>query len=694
MEIPTYEGIPLSRLVRVTKPESPTQAWMWGAMRKSLRGTPDTIDKLVASGYAQVLRDPRSNLTAQIMSQCAGGYIVDANSLWVRSEELEWAQKYPVVLTFPLDGPLPIPEEVQTGDTPMLQFLPLPRLGEMGVVHDPELDHPCTYFIQRQPYEVQIQWFEMGKAIHELASPFAEWVLHNEGHALCASELNYNRIMTDLRSQLLITRGKKRQEIKTTIERLEIAHRDVVLLRQSWLKHDWLIRWGEIRAMAQQLAAEYWKFHTDLKAKDLAVQQRETKHHTSMPDINSSQKTPMPSNNRTRAIVESFGPAMQPSLWNNETASEQTLATPNGALLRVKGTADYENKALYQYITTMMGPEDIKHMIILVESYLTQTGAKDRKDDARISLRQLLLRMGYSETQSDDINERRKLAHTVLYLARTWVTASEMAYEEVTKGKGKKRKKQVDVSPMLVIEQMKPSEDGGLDVPDEVVYHFGVDFYNSLFGEDAQYFKIPTALILGYHATREQQELCLSYYLSNMVVLSKAGFTVSFRQLIFKSAILGIDTIDHDPHRMRSAIRVIYALERLEKDGLVLRASHEDIDLVLAIDLFADSNTREILAPATIERIERFYQYVRALSPSELRTKKRVALQTLLASKETTPVITFYPSTLLAEQAKLLQEKRQKAIDRSEDAQVARVIKRASRIVNSNLASKPLVTEG
>jgi hypothetical protein len=692
MDIPAYEGNPLAQIVRVTDQSSPIQAWMWGMMHHNLRGTVDHIDRLVAEGYAQVPRKPGAYLIGELMSQCADGYIVDANQLWVRQEQLEHARKYPVILAFQLEGEEPVPG----GDRlAMLQFLPPPRMGEIGIVNDPEVGVQCSYLIQHLPWDAQVLYSKIGKAISELASP-AEWMTHNNGHAYSASELGYQQIMVNLRSNLLRSRGQNRQDIKSAIEKLEKAHREVVLLRQSWLKQDWLVRWGEIRAMTQQLASEYWKAHTALKEKDKAAkaeQQQEPKHHTSMPDINSSQKTPMPSNNRTRAIVESFGPAMQPSLWNNETASEQTLATPNGALLRVKGDKDYENKALYQYITTMMGPEGIKHMITLVEAYLTQTGANDRKDDARVSLRQLLIRMGYAETRADDINERRKLIHTILYLARTYVTSSEVVYEEEKKGRGGKRKKQIDVSPMLVIEGIKSSEDGGLDVPDEVVYHFGVDFYNSLFGEEAQFFRLPTALILGYHATREQQELCLSYYLSNMVTISNA-FAVSFRELIFKSAIMSIETIDHDGNRTRKAERVILAIEHLERDGLILRAAHECIDLVLAIELLAGNNARETLAPATIERIEKSYQRVKAFSESETRTKKREALQSLLASKDTTPVITFYPGPLLAEQAKLLQEKRQKAIDRSEDAQVARVVKRASRIVNSNLTQVNAESKG
>src|SRR5581483_7083185 len=183
-------------------------------------------------------------------------------------------------------------------------------------------------------------------------------------------------------------------------------------------------------------------------------------------------------------IVESFGPGLlHPSLWNSETAFEQQLLTPNGSLLKVKGQEDYERKALHEYITNMMGTEGLKHMLILLDSWYVQTGAHIRMVDAQISLRQLLLRMGYDQKQADDINERRKLAHTILYLARTWVTSTETRYdEEAPRGRGRKRKKSIEWTPLLVIEKMRSSPDGGLDVPDEVKFHLGEDFYEVLFG--------------------------------------------------------------------------------------------------------------------------------------------------------------------------------------------------------------------
>ncbi len=428
----------------------------------------------------------------------------------------------------------------------------------------------------------------------------------------------------------------------------------------------------EVHRMVQELAKAYYTLFSDEETK-LA----ETSPQT-LPPVTSNDKSRMPSSNHFRALVQGCGPGyVSLSLWNSETSDEQQLITSNGSMLRVRGQEDYERKALHTYITTMMGTEGLKALLTVIDAYYIQTGAQAQHINARISLRQLMIRMGYSEVQANDLNERRKMAHTILYFARTWVTSPEKKYVPQARGRGKKKLSQPEYSPLLVIEKMRSSADGGLDVPDEIKYHLGEDYYNSLFGEHPQYFTLPTAQVLAYHAVRQQQELCLAFYLSNMVIINKS-FSVHFRELLLKTALMLEDDIDHNTNRTRHALRVVYAIEQLEKDGFIYRAAHDDLDIAMAIELFTRVCSKDDLSPTTYKRITTNYTYLQSLSPQDARTKRRVALQRLLKKDMVSPAIVFSAGPLLKEKAEKIEELRQRAIDRSENAQIARVVKIAS----------------
>lgn len=94
------------------------------------------------------------------------------------------------------------------------------------------------------------------------------------------------------------------------------------------------------------------------------------------------------------------------------------------------------------------------------------------------------------------------------------------------------------------------------------------------------------------------------------------------------------------------------------------------------------------LAPATYRRITSNYQYMQGLSEQGLRTKRRVALQRLLNKNLSSPSITFVAGPLLKEKAQRLAESRQKAIESNERAQVARVVKAATKEISKNLVTE------
>jgi hypothetical protein len=103
---------------------------------------------------------------------------------------------------------------------------------------------------------------------------------------------------------------------------------------------------------------------------------------------------------------------------------------------------------------------------------------------------------------------------------------------------------------------------------------------------------------------REQQELLLAFYLSNRLALAQGDYSVPFTSLLLESALQTREAIKQGHDRTRDVKRVLLALERLEQDGLIKRALHEQIDTVLLMELLTSGCTEGELAPATLARIE------------------------------------------------------------------------------------------
>jgi hypothetical protein len=403
--------------------------------------------------------------------------------------------------------------------------------------------------------------------------------------------------------------------------------------------------WETTHIAATQLAILYWELY----------QQQHTKTPPrTLPALNSAHRTRLPITNSFRGLAQSFGPAVQPSLFNDQRQEVGTLEllTPNGSLLQIVGTNTAEKVALHRYVTQLLGPEGLKHLIILLDAYYLQTQAAGQKVDARVSLRQLLLRMG-AGSRADDREEQRKLMHSILYLASTYITSDERPSEAkpLPLARQTRRRKQGRkvYSPLLVIERLKPGPDGSIQIPDEVEYHLGSEFFDALFGPQQQFFSLPTALLLGFHAVREQQELLLAFYLSNALITAKGQFLTTFSMLLLQSALQSQDDLAHGHDRMRDTQRVLVALEQLEQQGIVWRQAHEAVDKALMMGLVTGKFKQEEIASATLHRIEQEIAYHERLSAETLRTNRRVAFQHLLDERTQQP-ITFLAGPLLIDQ--------------------------------------------
>lgn len=683
-----------------TPAEDPAMAaWLWSPIAwLTVDGTLDNINALTAGGWE---RTPERYLSQSSMAiwhlwgQLADvrmvhmpGQAEDDREVWARSADLRQAKAAPVALAFtvPLELQrrkrfLPSPAD----DTEVLniaEMLPPPQFGNVGLTfHErtPGERGWQRYNLEALGEDAQALQQRLGDALRALATPGDWWPL-TDLLLRCASP-GYRRTRAELQSHLLASRGKVREQIRAQLDELEIAHERYQTMRQARRQlptEAWLERWAEVKAMAQQLAVAYWEAHQ--------AAQRTTTRAQVLPALTSSRRTFVPSSNAPRALMQTFGPGVQPSLWNAEGGGTIELQTPNNSLVRLDAQDANEHAVLQRYVTGALGPEGLKHLIGILDAYHLQTGGKDQKADARASLRQLVLRIK-GEHHADDPAEQKKLMQTILYLARCFITSDETRYSERPRQplgvqrRTRKYRERKEYSPLLVIERIQFEEDGSIRIPTEVVFHLGADYYELLFGEHAQFFIVPTAQLLSYHPDREQHELVLGMYLCDHITLSATSgpFQVHFHTMMIQSSLRSPDELASDPHRTRDALRAISALERLERDGIHRREAHLELDTVLAAELTAGNCAEHDLAPATLERLRssQHYTALRKADPALVREYRRKALQQLLRAEHVTAPIVFRAGPLLREQAEKREAQRKTAQERNERALTARVINAA-----------------
>lgn len=665
--------------------------WVWSpGLQLSIEATLDDLNSIIAAGWqsvADVQGIHKQRELLPLWGQFGHTRVVhvagsDSHQIWAATSDLERVKRVPVILSFTV--PDELTAQAKTGpvgvsNLSIAEVLPPPQMGEVAMTAA-EMEGVKGYrriTIDRLGEDAQALQRRLGDALRTLAGP-VDWRPLTDLFEKCASP-GYRRTRADLQSQLLASRGKTRERIRARLDELETAHEHYETMRQARRqlpRETWLERWAEVRTMAQQLAVAYWEAHQ--------AAQRTASRTQTLPALTSSRRTFVPSSNAQRALMQTFGPGIQPSLWNAEGGGAIELQTPNNSLVRLDAQDANEHAVLQRYVAAERGPEGLKHLIGILDAYHIQTGGKDQKADARASLRQIVLRMK-GENHADDPAEQKKLMQTILYLARCFITSDETRHIERPRQplgvqrRTRKYRERKEYSPLLVIERIQFEEDGSIRIPTEVVFHLGADYYELLFGEHAQFFIVPTAQLLSYHPDREQHELVLGMYLCDHIILTSGPFQVHFHTMMVQSSLRSPDELASDPHRTRDALRAIYALERLERDGIHQRNAHPELDTVLAAEYAAGNCTEHDLAPATLERLRssQHYTALRAADPSLLREQRRKALQQLLRAEHVTVPIVFRAGPLLREQAEKREAQRKAAQERDERALAARVIREA-----------------
>lgn len=392
--------------------------------------------------------------------------------------------------------------------------------------------------------------------------------------------------------------------------------------------------------------------------------------------------TTLPSNNGLRGILSSFGPGLirGSSLWEHVEDESglgmiSVLITPNGARLAIKERGMIK-KAIDTYLESMIGVEGLKVVLALMATWYEQTQASGPKATATISLRRFLLDMGYDRKQANDEAERRKAYYCILYLSRLTAIAKETRYvpENANKPQGKKIRsvRSIEWTPLFHLKTPVVADENGLPaIPSEFTYGIGESFFAEMFGDDKQYFQLPTADALCYSAKHHTHELCLLFYLSNMVIVAHASFIAYLLTLIFHAGLQREQDFKEDTQRLRFLNSVLMAIEHLEKDGWIKREAQNLIDEILAINVLLGHCKVEELAPATKARIASTYPELGKNTPKELKSRKTALLKTLAKGKQGDTQIELTSGHLLEAQAKKIRRSRAVAVAKQQRAMEA-----------------------
>jgi len=132
--------------------------------------------------------------------------------------------------------------------------------------------------------------------------------------------------------------------------------------------------WEHTHHTAQQLARMYWDVYQHELRSELESEDRQH------PSLAASHRTRLPLTSSFEGLAQSFGPGARQADWSRKHLSGALeLTTPNGSRLIVEGENDRERAALDKYMKETLGPEGLKHVLVLLDVYSLQTGGRDRE---------------------------------------------------------------------------------------------------------------------------------------------------------------------------------------------------------------------------------------------------------------------------------------------------------------------------
>ena len=270
--MPSYEGqvvsilTCLSRqlLADIPRPNSP---WQWRPYQLPIRDRA-SVKRLEREGWERIPLDDR--MYQSIVSMQLYDTILVFNpdtqdmvaELWARSTDIAQAIRAPIILAFDLPPQLASLEQARQS-IHMLQFLPPPQIGELGLV--PVGKDLYAYHISELGDEGQELWRELSDALRTLAAP-ADWFAHWDDTPLCQDDEFYNDLVAEIKEDIERKQGREQQEARAYLDALTILRQQVLSVRESFAKPDWSAQWSTIQRLARTLAVAYSALHERQRA--------------------------------------------------------------------------------------------------------------------------------------------------------------------------------------------------------------------------------------------------------------------------------------------------------------------------------------------------------------------------------------------------------------------------------------------
>ncbi len=425
--------------------------WLWTPrVLLIIPGTLDHVNQLAEAGWERLperyLSQSDMRLLYHVWGQLGDFRAVQwpggqAQEVWVPSADLRQVNTYQVALAFRLsalpDGAHPI----QHPDTRMqtvhiANVLPPPELGTIGLVYVEPIPGKGRgkgkgeegwkrYSIDALGEETQSLQRRLGEALRELAAPADWWPLSDM--LVACTDPGYRTTQSLLQSRLLASRGEMREVVRAQLDELETAHGWQLALRAAPKRHspdEWLEKWGQIRSMAQQLAAAYGERHQEVTAEEARVATRR------------GQITQLPLSGLSDGLL-GIPTEVPIQAFLNAYSQASSMARKGPAATLPKVTPDL---ATATGGWTHHGPSGLPVFVHETEKYRTEVhmvdpdGAEDAaKTHTREELSELAAHVWAQVAVLDDLDGDILLARLAHFLAapkdengRTWITAEHV----------------------------------------------------------------------------------------------------------------------------------------------------------------------------------------------------------------------------------------------------------------------------
>jgi hypothetical protein len=277
MKQPEYTGSALSRIGNVLNPPGYPPLWMWTSLwEPSTRkvSSSEAVNTLIQQGWMKTtsgegVAETQLYKTIVLVKHDEQNQHRSEGEIWYQPDQ-DTRTLTPTILAFSVTPPSAMYTTI-----PMLNPLPLPQLGEYGLVEDNEF--LVAYSILDLHLEARQRWQELGEAIRELSSPL-QWPAFTETHRIASDDQLYHTFLQNL-AALDDTKG-----VQSSTKELQTARTHIEALRKALSKATWFNQWQEVKRMVRALAQDYYDHHQQTATRQIITPLASiTKTETTLP---------------------------------------------------------------------------------------------------------------------------------------------------------------------------------------------------------------------------------------------------------------------------------------------------------------------------------------------------------------------------------------------------------------------------